>query len=104
MNRIKEKLKNWLIEKSQTKSAPFWLGLLSFAESSFFPIPPDFLLIPIFSLLEAVFVIIYTKSSISLIVYSFFGWIIKNIGWGMGIFVGLINLIFKKKHNDPNKA
>src|SRR3989344_167097 len=47
MNRIKEKLKNWLIEKSQTKSAPFWLGLLSFAESSFFPIPPDFLLIPI---------------------------------------------------------
>ena len=26
--------------------APFWLGVISFAESSFFPIPPDALLLP----------------------------------------------------------
>lgn len=33
---------NW----SRHKYAPFYLCLLSFAESSFFPIPPDFMLAP----------------------------------------------------------
>ena len=35
-----------LIEKVRGKNALRWLGFLSFAESSFFPIPPDFLLMP----------------------------------------------------------
>jgi membrane protein YqaA with SNARE-associated domain len=29
-----------------SRRAPLWLGLVSFAESSFFPVPPDALLIP----------------------------------------------------------
>ena len=29
-----------------SRQAPLWLGLVSFAESSFFPVPPDALLIP----------------------------------------------------------
>src|SRR3954453_1304622 len=29
-----------------SRQAPLWLGIVSFAESSFFPIPPDALLIP----------------------------------------------------------
>ena len=37
---------NWTLEKAQHKNAKWYLGLISFAESSFFPIPPDILLIP----------------------------------------------------------
>ncbi len=37
---------NWTLEKTQHKNAKWYLSLISFAESSFFPIPPDILLIP----------------------------------------------------------
>ena len=37
---------NWTLEKAQHKTAKWDLSLISFAESSFFPIPPDILLIP----------------------------------------------------------
>jgi len=45
MNFLK-KTYNWTLEKSQHKNAKWYLSLISFAESSFFPIPPDILLIP----------------------------------------------------------
>ncbi|WP_207478092.1 YqaA family protein [Arenibaculum pallidiluteum] len=32
--------------KAGSRSGPAWLGAVSFAESSFFPIPPDIMLIP----------------------------------------------------------
>ena len=37
---------NWTLEKVQHKNAKWYLSLISFVESSFFPIPPDILLIP----------------------------------------------------------
>ena len=37
---------NWALEKAEHKNAKWYLSLISFAESSFFPIPPDILLIP----------------------------------------------------------
>lgn len=40
------KLYNWTIHWSATRKAPWALFIISFAESSFFPIPPDVLLIP----------------------------------------------------------
>ena len=39
--KIKDKIYLWLQEKSQSKTAEWWLAGISFAESSFFPIPPD---------------------------------------------------------------
>ncbi|MDA9741901.1 DedA family protein [Pelagibacteraceae bacterium] len=45
MNFLK-KTYNWTLEKAQHKNAKWYLGLISFAESSFFPIPPDIVLIP----------------------------------------------------------
>ena len=45
MNFVK-KTYNWTLEKAQHKNAKWYLSLISFAESSFFPIPPDILLIP----------------------------------------------------------
>lgn len=40
------KLYNWTTHWSRTRKAPYALFGLSFAESSFFPIPPDVVLIP----------------------------------------------------------
>jgi membrane protein YqaA with SNARE-associated domain len=37
---------DWTISLSQRPSAPYALGAVSFAESSFFPIPPDVVLAP----------------------------------------------------------
>ena len=36
----------WTLKKAGHKNAKWYLSLISFAESSFFPIPPDILLIP----------------------------------------------------------
>jgi membrane protein YqaA with SNARE-associated domain len=41
------KVYNWTLSLAEKKLAGLWLGLLSFAEASFFPIPPDVLLIPL---------------------------------------------------------
>src|ERR1700712_5685438 len=37
---------NRVLPPAPSRYAPFWLALISFAESSFFPVPPDALLIP----------------------------------------------------------
>ena len=38
---------DWTLSLAERKFSGLWLGLLSFAEASFFPIPPDVLLIPL---------------------------------------------------------
>jgi len=43
---IFRKLYNWTLNKARHKNASWFLVTVSFAESSFFPIPPDVLLIP----------------------------------------------------------
>ncbi|MFA5087576.1 MAG: YqaA family protein [Candidatus Omnitrophota bacterium] len=43
--RLFRKLYDWTIHWASTKQAPYALLIISFAESSFFPIPPDVLLI-----------------------------------------------------------
>ena len=45
MNIIRN-LYNWTLDKASHKKASWFLVVVSFAESSFFPIPPDILLIP----------------------------------------------------------
>ena len=44
--RIFSPLYRWTMEWSRHPSAPWFLGMLSFAESSFFPIPQDVMLAP----------------------------------------------------------
>ena len=44
--KIFRNLYDWTLSKASQKSAPWFLGIVSFAESSFFPIPPDIILIP----------------------------------------------------------
>ena len=44
--KILRKLYDWTLIKSAHPKATWFLSLISFAESSFFPIPPDIILIP----------------------------------------------------------
>ncbi len=37
---------NWLVERAKHPQAIWWMCAVSFAESSFFPLPPDILLVP----------------------------------------------------------
>jgi membrane protein YqaA with SNARE-associated domain len=39
-------LYNWVLRLAEDPRALWWLGMVSFAESSFFPIPPDVMLVP----------------------------------------------------------
>ena len=41
-----KRLYEWTLEKAGHRHAERWLGAVSFMESSFFPIPPDIMLIP----------------------------------------------------------
>lgn len=41
-----QRMYQWMLVKSKSRTAPKWLGAIAFAESSFFPLPPDILLIP----------------------------------------------------------
>ena len=43
---ILRNLYNWTLDKASHKKASWFLVLVSFTERSFFPIPPDILLIP----------------------------------------------------------
>ncbi len=40
------KLYDWVMRLAASRQAPAWLGVIAFAESSFFPIPPDVMLAP----------------------------------------------------------
>lgn len=41
-----KRLYDWTMEKAASRNATGWLAGVSFAESSFFPLPPDLLLVP----------------------------------------------------------
>lgn len=59
---------------------------------------PIFILtIFIFSLLETVYIFLKVRPNISYIPYNYLGWLIKNIGWGFGIIVGVITVIIDRK-------
>ncbi|WOJ90611.1 YqaA family protein [Methylocapsa polymorpha] len=41
-----QRLYHWTLSLAESRHAPFALGAIAFAESSFFPLPPDAILIP----------------------------------------------------------
>jgi membrane protein YqaA with SNARE-associated domain len=43
---LMRKIYDWMMREASGPKAPYALGAVSFAESSFFPIPPDIMLIP----------------------------------------------------------
>ena len=71
-------LYNWTIKLSATRHALWALAIVAFAESSFFPIPPDLLLIPL---------IIAKPKNAYLI--AFIAMIASVLGGGLGYYIGL---------------
>ena len=69
---------NWTIKLSATRYALWALTIVAFAESSFFPIPPDLLLIPL---------IIAKPKNAYLI--AFIAMMASVLGGGLGYYIGL---------------
>ena len=74
--KIFRNLYNWTLEKSSTKEAPWFLSLISFTESSFFPIPPDIILIPMILAKRANAFLFATICTISSAIGGIFGYLI----------------------------
>ncbi|CAM5775636.1 cytochrome b561 [Labrys miyagiensis] len=82
---------DWMIRASESPSAIWVLGFISFAESSFFPIPPDIMLIPM-SVAQPKKAWLYaTVCTIASVIGGIFGYM---IGWLLYDTIGtwLINL------------
>ncbi|VAW11705.1 FIG139438: lipoprotein B [hydrothermal vent metagenome] len=47
LDNTKENIRSWALRHAEGPHSKFWLSALSFSEASFFPIPPDVLLIAI---------------------------------------------------------
>ena len=76
-----KKLYNWVLEWSESKYAPFALFLLAMAESSFFPIPPDVLLIAMALAKPASSLIYSSIATAGSVVGACFGYIIGYMFW-----------------------
>tara|TARA_B100002051_G_C16526828_1_gene530628 strand:- start:205 stop:789 length:585 start_codon:yes stop_codon:yes gene_type:complete len=77
--KIFRNLYNWTLKKSSEKKAPWFLGIISFAESSFFPIPPDIILIPM-----------VLAKRINAFLFAFICTIASVLGGMFGYFIGFV--------------
>lgn len=76
----KEKIKNFTDKHAEGPHGRFWLAAVSFAESSFFPVPPDFLLIAVLT----------TKERSRWFFYSLLTLIFSVLGGLFGYLVGYL--------------
>ena len=90
------KLYDWVLKWSNSKYGPLMLGLMAFAEASFFPIPPDVLLIPLVLGLRAKALRLAFICSLGSILGAIFGYVIGSYLWWEGVnqFSWLARLFF----------
>ena len=89
-------LYDWVLKWSNSKYGPLMLGLMAFAEASFFPIPPDVLLIPLALGLRAKALRLAFICSLGSILGAIFGYVIGSYLWWEGVnqFSWLARLFF----------
>lgn len=75
------KIYDWTLSLAKKKTSSAWLAVLSFAEASFFPIPPDVLLIPLClgALRKAVY--FATICSVASVLGGLAGYAIGHFAW-----------------------
>ena len=69
------------------KSSNFYLGLVSFIESSFFPIPPDAMIIPMVIAKRKEYVKIFLIASIFSVLGGIFGYLIGYLFFDLAMYV-----------------
>ena len=69
------------------KSSNLYLGLVSFIESSFFPIPPDVMIIPMVIAKKKEFIKIFLIASIFSVIGGIFGYLIGYLFFDLSMYV-----------------
>ena len=75
------------LELAAHKSSNFYLGFVSFVESSFFPIPPDVMIIPMVIAKKKEYVKIFLIASIFSVLGGIFGYLIGYLFFDLAMFV-----------------
>ena len=75
------------LELAAHKSSNFYLGLVSFIESSFFPIPPDAMIIPMVIAKKKEYLKIFLIASIFSILGGLFGYLIGYFFFDLAMYV-----------------
>ncbi len=75
------------LELAAHKSSNFYLGLVSFIESSFFPIPPDTMIIPMVIAKKKEYLKIFLIASIFSVLGGIFGYLIGYLFSDLAIYV-----------------
>lgn len=68
----------WMERLAKHPRAPWWLGGVSAAESSFFPIPPDVMLIPMVLEQPRAWLRLATITTVTSVLGGVFGWLIGH--------------------------
>ncbi len=75
------------LELAVHKSSNFYLGLVSFVESSFFPIPPDVMIIPMVIAKKKEFIKIFLIATIFSVLGGIFGYLIGYLFFDLAIYL-----------------
>ena len=75
------------LDLASHKSSNFYLGLISFIESSFFPIPPDVMIIPMVISKKKEFVKIFLIASIFSVLGGIFAYLIGYLFFDLAMYV-----------------
>ena len=75
------------LELASHKSSNFYLGLVSFVESSFFPIPPDAMIIPMVIAKKKEYLKIFLVASIFSVLGGIFGYLIGYLFFDLAMYV-----------------
>ena len=91
------------LDLASHKSSNFYLGLVSFIESSFFPIPPDVMIIPMVIAKKKNYIKIFLIASIFSVLGGVFGYFLGSFFYDLAIevieFYGYQNKVEKLKYN-----
>ena len=75
------------LELAAHKSSNFYLGFVSFVESSFFPIPPDVMIIPMVIAKKKDYIKIFLVASIFSIIGGIFGYLIGYLFFDLAMYL-----------------
>ena len=75
------------LEMAAHKSSKFYLGLVSFIESSFFPIPPDAMIVPMVIAKKKEYIKIFLIASIFSVLGGIFGYFVGYLFFDLAMYV-----------------